>query len=388
MNLTIISHKPCWKSELSPTGYATDGGFPFQIKSISELFDSTTLIVPLERSEKPSGESQITGKNLSVIPLKMPRWQNFARKIHLFLLLPKIVPILWREIKKSDAVHTPVPGDIGFLGLILALIQKKPLLIRHCGTWGNRTTTADKLLLFLLEKIASGKNVVFATGGGKEQPSQKNPSISWIFSTTLYDSEIKKIKPAKPWKTGETLRLIFVGRLSKEKNAQATIKAILILKKAIPSVEMTIVGDGNYRSELVQIAENLDLANQIHFTGNLSHEQVFQQHSKSHLFVFPTNLKEGFPKVVIEAMAAGLPVITTNVSVLPFLIGEKNGVILELPTPQNVSNAILQILSDEKKYHEMMKNSRETAQNYTLEKWKDVIAEKLSKHWSEFAKSS
>lgn len=387
VNLTIISHKPCWKSEISPTGYETDGGFPFQIKSVSELFDATTLIIPLEPSAKPNGTISITGKNISVISLKMPRWQNFARKIHLFLLLPKIIPILWREIKKSDAVHTPVPGDIGFLGLILALIQKKPLFVRHCGTWGNRATIADRALHFLLERIAGGENIVFATGGGKGQPSKKNQNISWIFSTTLYDSEIEKINLAQPWKTGDTLKLIFIGRLTKEKNVQSAIKAIPILKESIPSVELTVVGGGNYRAELIKIAEKLNLTNQINFTGNLSHDQIFQQHGKSHLFVFPTNVKEGFPKVVIEAMAAGLPVITTNVSVLPFLIGTENGIILESPTPQNVSDAILQIISDERKYHEMMKSARETALKYTLENWKNVIAEKLSKHWSGFARN-
>src|SRR5205823_17011 len=44
--LVVISHKECWPSSQSPTGYATDGGFPFQMQALSELFASTTLLIP------------------------------------------------------------------------------------------------------------------------------------------------------------------------------------------------------------------------------------------------------------------------------------------------------------------------------------------------------
>ena len=64
LNLTVFSHKPCWSSKTSPTGYATDGGFPFQMAALSELFGSTRLVVPCSSEASPEGEAALTGKNL------------------------------------------------------------------------------------------------------------------------------------------------------------------------------------------------------------------------------------------------------------------------------------------------------------------------------------
>src|SRR6478752_10431043 len=135
MRLAVLSHKVCWQSENSPSGHATDGGFPLQMQAMSELFDETRLPVPVKKRKYASGELAISGRSLSVVPLAVPTGRDLGRKLLLPIWLVKSLPTIVREIRRADAVHTPIPGDIGTIGFLIALILRKPLLIRHCGNW-------------------------------------------------------------------------------------------------------------------------------------------------------------------------------------------------------------------------------------------------------------
>ena len=170
MKIVVISSKRCWKSGESPNGYATTGGFPFQMETLSNLFMKTTLLLPVVRTPPPIGIQQLTGNKVTINPLIEPPGSDLKRKIYLLFWLPWNIPKLWHQVYCAGAVHTPVPGDIGTIGLLVALAQRKPLFVRHCGTWGNRTTLADRFLDWLLPRIAGGRNVVMATGGGDAPP--------------------------------------------------------------------------------------------------------------------------------------------------------------------------------------------------------------------------
>jgi glycosyltransferase involved in cell wall biosynthesis len=112
----------------------------------------------------------------------------------------------------------------------------------------------------------------------------------------------------------------------------------------------------------------------------VNHDRVLAILGSAHIFCFPTD-SEGFPKAVHEALACGLPVITTPVSVLPQLIGDRNGILLNDIQPQTIAQAILDLISDEQRFHEMGRNAQQTAQAYSLEAWRDQIGQKLGQAW-------
>src|SRR5262247_2346273 len=122
MKLLVVSYKTAWPSDRSPTGYATDGGFPFQMKALSELFDSTTLLIPCAEKGEVNGESNLSGYNLSILPLSPPVGKDLLRKILFPVWLLRNFFILLREVVRTDAVHTPIPGDIGTIGMLLAYL--------------------------------------------------------------------------------------------------------------------------------------------------------------------------------------------------------------------------------------------------------------------------
>lgn len=380
MRLIVVSHKPCWRDSASPSGYVTDGGFPFQMQAIAELFDQTSIAVPIEEALAPSGTRPLEVHNLSVLPLDTPPGRHLRRKLALFPWMLSNLGTLWRAIQVADAVHAPIPGDIGTIGILMALAQRKPLFVRYCGRWGKKETLAERFWHWLLERIAGGGNVVLATGGGEAPPSQKNEAIDWIFSTSMQQAEIAAYRPRHPWHRGQPLRLIIVGRLEGGKNAGQVIRALKKIRQHYSQTTLDVVGDGRLLPDYRRLASDLDLRDAVAFHGRVNHEQVLALLNQAHIFCFPTD-SEGFPKAVHEALACGLPVITTPVSVLPMLIGEKNGALIETPQADQIARAVLSIIADDDDFAAMVRHTQETAQTYTLEAWGDEIGERLGAAW-------
>src|SRR5262245_39562788 len=213
--LVVFSHKPCWPSAESPSGFATDGGFPFQMRALSELFESTTLLVPCRAVAERQGEIPLTGNNLSIVPLTAPLGAGQSRKLGLLWWLMRNGWTLLREAIRADLIHSPIPGDIGTFGMLLAVALRKPLFVRHCGNWEFQRTVAERFWRRFMERYAGGRNLMLATGGAAAAPSPRNGAIRWIFSTSLTREEIANCRTARrPLNRGEA-RLIMVSRQEK-----------------------------------------------------------------------------------------------------------------------------------------------------------------------------
>src|SRR3954469_4981848 len=211
MKLVVISHKPCWHSAESPSGYATDGGFAFQMDALSSLFDETTVCVPIVGDSARTGETPLAGRRMHVMPLVPPAGNGLSRKLLLPWWAARNLPRLARAVRTADAVHTPIPGDIGTVGILLAHLCRRRLFVRHCGNWSAPRSTAEKTWRAYMERFAGRQNVMMATGGGDTAPSTTNAEITWIFSSTLSEAELARlakprtVEPASP-------RLIIAAR--------------------------------------------------------------------------------------------------------------------------------------------------------------------------------
>jgi glycosyltransferase involved in cell wall biosynthesis len=290
-------------------------------------------------------------------------------------------PILIREMLKADAVHALVPGDIGTIGMIVALTMKKPLLVRHCGNWFVQQTFAEHFWKWFMERFAGGKNVMLATGGASEPPSQTNSAIQWIFSTTLTKDELTISSLNGDSSHRKRSRLIIVCRQEERKGTSSVIKSLPLIRKFLPTVTLDVVGTGTEMERLRRLTEELHLTKEVTFHGQVDHSLVLRLLSRSDLFCYPTTSSEGFPKAVLEALAMGLPVITTRVSVLPQLMNTGCGLVIDSVAPEAIAEAAGEILLDSRQYSAMSKQAVQTARAYSLEEWRDGIAALLQRAW-------
>lgn len=381
MKLAVVSHKVCWNSSADPESYRTDGGFPLQIKAISELFDKTRVVVPCEILKDDSGLSDLVGHNLSVSPLSVPKGRDFRRKMNVPIWLLKNSRAIWREIRRADAVHAAIPGDVGTIGMLFALLLRKPLFVRHCGNWLVPRTTAEHFWKWMMERFAGGRNVMLATGGTDSPPSSKNPNVKWIFSTSLRRSQLALGSGHKFPADGD-LKLIIACRQEEGKGTDTVIKSLPLILKEFPRTTLEVLGSGSFMSDLEALVERLNLRERVFFRGKVEQSKVVEVMKQCHVFCFPTQASEGFPKVVLEALACGLPVVTTEVSVLPQLISKDCGVLIEEPTPEKLSSAIESVFSSKEEYERMSAAAVAKAQQYSLEDWRDSIGETLRRSWN------
>ncbi len=381
MRLAIVSHKVCWRSSESQSGYQTDGGFPLQMKAISELFSETKVIVPCDNEPNINGLSPLVGRNLHVCPLSVSRSIGLKSKLNFPVWLLRNGKIIWNEMRQADAVHAPIPGDVGTIGMLFALLQRKPLFVRHCGNWLVQRTAAEHFWKWSMERFAGGRNVMFATGGTNESPSKRNSNIKWIFSTSLRKDEIGKAVVRELPSDGK-IKLITACRLEDRKGVDIVIASFPSILEKFPNATLDVVGDGSLINKLKEQAENLEIQDKIIFHGKVKHSKVIDLMKMAHLFCFPTSASEGFPKVVVEALASGLPVITTKVSVLPKLIGNGCGVVLDEASCDKLVETVINICSNPVKYKKMSEQAINTAKQFTLENWRDFIGENLREAWN------
>ncbi|HET7550121.1 MAG TPA: glycosyltransferase [Gemmatimonadaceae bacterium] len=126
-------------------------------------------------------------------------------------------------------------------------------------------------------------------------------------------------------RTGEPLRLVTVARLVERKGVANGIRAAAELVRSGVDVEYTIVGDGPLSGVLVHLARELGISQRVRIIGSVSHGAVAAILARSHVMVAPSVTAangdmEGIPVAMMEAMASGLPVVSTIHSGIPELI--------------------------------------------------------------------
>lgn len=384
MKLVIISHKLCWYCEASPTKYATDGGFPYQTQAVSELFDATVVAVPVERAGHHEGEIHLAGHNLSITPLRVPAGHGIWRKMAMIPWLFLSLKTLLREIRRADAVCALIPGDVGTLGMLLALALRKPLFTRYCGNWLVQRTVTERFLQWLMQRSAGGRNVMLATGGADEPPSRQNPNVHWIFASTMRQKELEACGTIRRLNDNGRLRLIIVCRQEPGKGTDLVIRSLPRILSKHAGTTLDVVGDGSALNGLKRLAEELGLSGRVGFHGKLDHAGVIQLMQEADLFCYPT-ASEGFPKVVVEALACGLPVITTRVSALPKLIAGGGGLLLEEAGVEAIAKAIEACVSNPRAYEMMSAKAIQTARELSLERWRDSLERELRSAWGPLA---
>ncbi|WCO02549.1 glycosyltransferase family 4 protein [Psychroserpens ponticola] len=154
-------------------------------------------------------------------------------------------------------------------------------------------------------------------------------------------------------------RLLWVRSFSKIYNPELAVHVFNKLKVLYPSASLCMVGpdaDGS-RKTVEELAKKLNL--NIKFTGKLEKKDWINLSRAYNVFINTTNY-DNTPVSVIEAMALGLPVISTNVGGMPYLIEhEVDGILVEPNQPEEMSSAVVSIIRNSKKRNSLVQNARE-----------------------------
>jgi glycosyltransferase involved in cell wall biosynthesis len=168
----------------------------------------------------------------------------------------------------------------------------------------------------------------------------------------------------EPYRIPEkSIKLIYVGRISKEKNLDVLVRTFQKLSVLKPSLHLIIVGDGPYRKEMERDLQNTPAT----FTGYLEGEDLAKAYASSDLFIFPSST-DTFGNVVLEAQASGLPVIVTDRGgPQENMINGETGVVVPVGNHQAMMDAVLEIAFTPYRLASMKKNARKYMESRSFE---------------------
>ncbi len=172
----------------------------------------------------------------------------------------------------------------------------------------------------------------------------------------------------------KNIKVLYVGYLRHEKGLEYLIDSLNILLKKKYKINLTIVGDGEKRKELEALVNLKGLNNHVKFTGHIPlGDKLLSLYRVSDIFVLPS-ISEGTPRVLLEAMCSGVPVIATNVGGIPFTIDDgENGLLVHSKDSVAIAEAISRLIVDEKLRRKLIDNGIRFAESNSIEAHVDEV---------------
>ncbi len=160
----------------------------------------------------------------------------------------------------------------------------------------------------------------------------------------------------------DMLRLLTVGRLSVTKRLPLLIEAVELLHRQGRQVRLTIVGGGALEGELRQLLAQKDLRGVVTLTGRRSGKHMPEIYQRHDVFI-SASMQEGMSNAMLEAMACGLPIVTTRCEGVDELIAD-NGIVVEDAEPASLAEAVQKLADDSQVRAAMSLAARKRAEGF------------------------
>ena len=174
--------------------------------------------------------------------------------------------------------------------------------------------------------------------------------------------ELDRFFPAEPAEKSEVLRLLTVGRLSVTKRIEMLIDAVEILHRTACKLHLTVVGGGQTEQQFRKIVAERDLRDVIRITGRIDSKKMPEVYRQNDIFI-SASIQEGMSNAMLEAMASGLPIVTTRCEGLAELI-DGNGLIVEQDNVKEIAKAIKRLADNPELYKQMSSAARKQAEKF------------------------
>jgi glycosyltransferase involved in cell wall biosynthesis len=245
--------------------------------------------------------------------------------------------VLWNECRKQGIRHIHVhlanaAADIALLAARIgsALEPAKPW--SWSFTMHGPTEFHDLRHFRLAEKVESAGFVVCISDFARSQLMSVTDPGRWdrLHVVHVGIPVDQFTRAAERNGHGRTPVVLYIGRLVPEKGQTILLEAVARLTGRGIDVQLQLAGDGELRAELERTAARLEIADRVSFLGAVGQEELRELYEEAAVFCLPS-FAEGVPVVLMEAMAMGLPVVTTRIAGIPELVEHERSGILVAP---------------------------------------------------------
>jgi len=177
---------------------------------------------------------------------------------------------------------------------------------------------------------------------------------------TLYNGIDLDDWPQRPISADGPPRVLCVAQLSRRKGVDTLLNAWRSVHDSVPGASLTVMGDGPERSALDRVAADQASANLV---GVCSHQEVRRALLDCRVFCLPSR-QEGFGIAILEAMATGRPVVTTDAAAIPEVVGDA-GILVPPDDPDAMASALIDVLTSEVKRQALVTAGRTQSERFT-----------------------
>lgn len=303
-----------------------------------------------------------------------PNWIADIKGVRsVFRLLPYLCQ-LWRQIRRADVVH--LLANSGWSWHLFAApaiwigwLLKKPVVINYRG--GEAETFFERSWRWVLPTLSKSRHVivpsaflqrVFARRG---MPSEIVPNI--------LDIQRFDFKDDKPFDV-DAPHLVVTRNLEKIYGVDIVLKAFALICAKSPGARLTVAGSGPEDKMLKQLASKLEISSCVEFCGRLEPTQIVQLYREADVLLNASRV-DNSPNSLIEALASGVPVVSSNVGGIPDLVEHmQSALLVDADAPEALAEATFQVLSDQNLRDKLVEQGKQVALRFD----KHSVLEKLA----------
>jgi glycosyltransferase involved in cell wall biosynthesis len=289
-----------------------------------------------------------------------------VRRLGALILLLRAGIFLFTHGRRFHVFHVHTVSGLALPAVLIGRLLRKAVILKAVGAWelggilnpARRRQVVYRIFLAILRRADAWVAVSSRLRRAIEAvgvPSARLVTIPNGVSTTRFvprfEGQIQGAGASDP------PQVVFVGRLVKDKGLPVLLQAWTTVKEQVPGVTLHIVGDGPLEDEVRTLAHHSGLSECVRFHGHQQAVLPFLQTAS--LFVLPSYI-EGLSNTLLEAMAAGLPVVATRVSGSEDVIEEGvTGLLVPPGDPIALAEAMTALLKNPARATAMGRNARQ-----------------------------
>lgn len=272
----------------------------------------------------------------------------------------ELTAVAWRLLTRNyDALHSHWILPQGFTGMVARMLHRLPHVITVHG--GDVFGLQGRILALTKRAALRSADAVTVNSSATEQAVLRlAPGMVQLHripmgvSTSPLDADQAHLAAAirERYQHGGGPLLLFVGRLVEEKGVADLLHAIALLRSHVPNATALVVGEGQDRPELEALVTSLGIGEHVFFTGWVEPHQIPAYLAASDIFVGPSRRAgngwvEAQGLTLLEAMAAGVPVIATRLGgVVDFVTHDQTGLLVADRAPAQIAQAVRRLVAD------------------------------------------
>jgi len=297
--------------------------------------------------------------------------------------------------RKVNVIYAQDPVSVGLPACLAAKIMHKKFILKIVGDYAWEQWQQKENAKFITPTEFQNKKLDFVTELRRNVERWVARCAQRIIVPSEYLKKIVSMWGVKPEKicviynsfdasgvSGKLnlsgFNIVSAGRLVSWKGFDTLIEIMPEILKDIPEAKLTIIGSGPEENNLKFKIKSLKLEDRVFLKGQLLHEELLNYLGGGDLFVLNTGY-EGLSHQILEAMAVGTSVITTNVGGNPELIeNNESGILVEYNNKEQLKNVILKLYRDENLRNKLIQNAKEKTKDFNKEKMINETTKVLS----------